>query len=694
MAKKHWWQQGEPLLIGGVQVALGDRDWIIDNYISKYGFNVEFGVHALSGGGFIVNYDDDRDREGIIKHAKKAHEYGIREVIYTNTHVLSLENSRQHPEWCQINKEGKPKIYYGIYSATCVNPDGAFHKNYLEELKKLCQLDIDGIYSDGPVMRREGCYCEACQARFEKRFGHSIFEATRLELQTMSVETVTQHIKEVYETIKSINPEIAYFINNSALRADITGSNTRKIYNYVDILEAEGGFHAAELGRGIWSMSACSKHLECFAGDPRYSDKAIICDLSANMSGISEYPHTATEIAFGYSQIFANGANIWFGPHFKAEEFAKTENALMAKEMNGFITQNKDVFAPSKTCARVALMWSQDTANNYASSVADSDFVAAKKSGFTDRGDHYVSLITAFDMLVRNHIQFDIIDETSILNGTIDNYDSVIFPSVACMSDQVAEKVLNFVRSGGSVLGNFDIGLYNEDGSYADKPKLAELFGLCGTPEIKKGINVSSTYYFKQKDDSIINNLSLYKIPGAILNVKWDVADNAEVIMNANQPKKSVYEAIPLENMYPAVVKNCYGKGTAYYISGAFCEFVAEERNIPDYSKMVADFCNLTSKPVVETDSAGLYEVVLRRQENRFILHVVNITGAMARPLEKIVPLYNVPFKLDLNGFGIDKKDYSLKSIRGANPENITFEAGKISFTLDKLDAYEVIVIE
>ena len=108
---------------------------------------------------------------------------------------------------------------YSVYNLVCVNPHGVWHKNFLKELEALCKHDIDGVFLDGPVMRDNGCYCETCRADFEKRFGHSIFEATRIELQTMRIESVTQHIKEAYETVKRMNPEIALYLNNSALRA-------------------------------------------------------------------------------------------------------------------------------------------------------------------------------------------------------------------------------------------------------------------------------------------------------------------------------------------------------------------------------------------------------------------------------------------------------------------------------------------
>ena len=71
------------------------------------------------------------------------------------------------------------------------------------------------------------------------------------------------------------------------------------------------------------------------------------------------------------------------------------------------------------------------------------------------------------------------------------------------------------------------------------------------------------------------------------------------------------------------------------------------------------------------------------------------MTGNMSRPYEKVVNLYNVPFTLNLNGFDIPTKEsYNIKSIRGANIANLTQKDNVISFTLDKLSEYEIIVIE
>ena len=197
------------------------------------------------------------------------------------------------------------------------------------------------------------------------------------------------------------------------------------------------------------------------------------------------------------------------------------------------------------------------------------------------------------------------------------------------------------------------------------------------------------------KDDPLLAPLSFYRIPGPILNAEIGVADDAEVLMTINHPMPSTYLPIPPESeRYPAIVKHKYGKGTSYYISGDFGETRRTHRNILDYGRLIRQFVDLTSRKTVVSDSTGLYEVVLRRQENRFILHVINMTGAMERPLDIVTPLYNVPFTLNFDGFGIDKDSFTVKSVRDAKVENLNVNGKEVSFTLDKLGGYEIIVIE
>ena len=691
--KKHWWQE-LPLTISAVQCNLGDPDeWVLDEYVSKGGFNTEQLLHLVAKG-HMGYFSEAKDGENLDAYLKKSRRYGIREIVYHNVHCINAQVAAEHPDWLQLEKDGSPMPAYSVYYLNCVNPSGPWHQNFRKELEALCSHDIDGVFLDGPVMRDNGCYCKACQADFQKKFGHSIYEATRLELQEMRINTVVRHVKDCYETVKRINPEIALYLNNAGMTADITGSNTRRLSPYVDLLGTEGGFQRMDMGPdGLWKVSANAKYIEAMIDDPMGVEKPLVCFFAGNMSGAAYYMHTPAETELTYAKSYANGSNIWYGVHFSASEFKDTEAAKTAIRMNNFVLDHKDVFGPTQTCARIALMWSQDTANNYAASVTESDFTSARGAGFENRGDHRGELYAQFDMLARGHVQFDIVDEESIRKGKLASYDALILPGVACMAEDVADAIRSFVAEGGNLLGNFDTALYTDEGALADGSRLADVFGFRGLPKIYRSEGIGNSYLFKTRENPLLDSLSFPRITAPILNARWEMDEDVQVLMEACVPMPSTYASLP-EERYPAVTKHPYGKGVAYYICGNFGQTAKDERNILDYGRLLRRFCQLAARPVVESDEPGLYEVVLRRQGNRFLLHIINMTGAMERSIDRVVPLHDVAFRLNLEGFGIEKENYKISTVRGSSLSDVEGKGNELSFKLDKLNTWEIIVIE
>lgn len=693
MDKKHWWQE-QPLTISAIQLASKEGSKkAFDEYVSKSGYNVEQLFHLFAHDGADMVYFQEE------VHGKKLDEYlehtkdkGIRKIVYTNTHGLTRKMGEEHPEYWQIGKDGKPLTVYGIYNLACVNPNGAFHKRIMKDVEALCKHDIDGIFFDGPIMRDAGCYCEVCQADFKKKFGHSIFEATPQEMHKMRVDSVTEHVKLAHDLIQSINPEILLYINNSALRPDVIGSNARRLNDHVDVLGSEGGFYWPRTWKDmVWQTSGFMKHLECIIGDPVKANKPMVNFIAANDASLSCQTKTLGETALTYAQTLANGANVWYGFHQEVFEVIQTPAAKKAKEFNEFILANKEYYKASKTCARVALMWSDSTANYYSSSVAASDFTIEAQSMSKYKGDHRISVFGFIDLLERCHVQFDIVDECAISNGILSNYDCLIMPEVACLSDDNAQKIAKFVEDGGNLLGNFDVATYDENGTPVGESKLKDVFGLVGKPDIFSIGNWWSLM-FKATEHPVLDALEVDRHAATILDIKWQYADDVKVLMVAHPPRDSVYGDIPTER-YPVYVEHKYGKGRAYYLSGNFCETL-EERNNAEYRKMIKGFCDYNARPVVQCDDTGMYEVVLRKQEDKFLLHIVNITGAMERPINRVTPLHNLSFKLSVDGFGINKDKYSIKTLRGGKLDNVCQNGSEISFSIDILNEYEVVVLE
>jgi hypothetical protein len=158
---------------------------------------------------------------------------------------------------------------------------------------------------DGPILHK--CYCPACSKEFKAVYGKPITETSYGEHLSSNVDGITDFMKEIYGIVKSVNPELMLYINNSALRADVTGSNTRKVEPYVDTV--------------IF-----------IAGD--YKPRSF-------------YMHTYHETKLYYAQSLANGANVWYGIQGPFDQM-NTEGGKAAIEMNAFINKHKDICAGSK----------------------------------------------------------------------------------------------------------------------------------------------------------------------------------------------------------------------------------------------------------------------------------------------------------------------------------------------------------
>jgi uncharacterized lipoprotein YddW (UPF0748 family) len=142
------------------------------------------------------------------------------------------------PGWVQLDREGKPITAYGVYYLNCIN--SSWISFFTQNIEKLCRHDIDGIFLDGPIFSQQGCFCEACQEKFRERYGKSLHEATYAEHLRFNIDSVTEYMRKTCALVKSVHPGILLYINNSALRADVTGCNTRRVEPYVDMIGAEG----------------------------------------------------------------------------------------------------------------------------------------------------------------------------------------------------------------------------------------------------------------------------------------------------------------------------------------------------------------------------------------------------------------------------------------------------------------------
>ncbi|HXE13679.1 MAG TPA: hypothetical protein VN633_16255, partial [Bryobacteraceae bacterium] len=112
----------------------------------------------------------------------------------------------------------------------------------------------------------------------------------------------------------------------------------------------------------------------------------------------------------------------------------------------------------------------------------------------------------------------------------------------------------------------------------------------------------------------------------------------------------------------------------------------------PELMELLANTGRRTAPPVLVENAPGSVEVVVRTQRDRrrTLVHLVNFTGEMTRPIRHIVPIFNV--RITLTPQIHASKAYTLWDRR---PVPLTRDqSGRLQALIPRLNEYEVLVLE
>jgi hypothetical protein len=151
------------------------------------------------------------------------------------------------------------------------------------------------------------------------------------------------------------------------------------------------------------------------------------------------------------------------------------------------------------------------------------------------------------------------------------------------------------------------------------------------------------------------------------------------------------YVKVPPLSDNPVFLINEYGSGKSFYIAGNFFEHYYNYHN-PDYRNILANATSLMARKLITLENCPRsVEVTLRQQlnNNRLIVHLVNFTGEMTRPIESTVPIRNI--KITVHGFPELRHARALQLGESLPVEQ---KSKDVTFTLPLLKEYEIISLE
>jgi hypothetical protein len=697
-AGKPWWQR-EPLRLVDLVTGMDGIDFRPPADVAARKAELLFNAEHLDVMGFVPGGMDDsrfffRSQVGktpqdyLAAYLPEARKRGIRVMIYFNVHWFTHEFGRRHPDWVQIREDGTPLD--GIYdtgTSFCLN--SPWRQWVFQVIRDLGKYPIDGIFFDGPVFFEKTCYCQSCRAKFRKLHGQEMPSKRSIkgrdfhELVEFQANSISEFLKDSNAIIKGINPQIAFYMNGGARGSNwATGRLNRIIGEHQDLLGSEGGFIHGDLTQiPLWKPGVTARLLETQAPDkPR-----VIFDAAAHKPWTySVLP--VPELRLLYADTIANAASAWFCMTPK-ELYQPEMDAL--RGMNAFVAKNGEFLLNTRSAARTAIVWSDTTANAYAGSGAQLiDINAVKqRSAVGSLGGEFAGLT---DAIVRSHTPFDVIDDVTLEKEPLDRYRAIYLPNVACMSGKSAARLREYVRNGGNLFATFETSLYDEYGIRRQDFALGDLFGVASRNRI-----AGPRQWDAEKPvgcGPLMAGLEQRELLPSTLYYVQVRATAAQALIQYMNPMAGRYDGLQGVSADPALLVNRYGKGTVVYSAGDIGNVIGTYHSAEFYRLVENTLHTLAPAPVTVRNCPGSVELVLRsqRDRSRLMLHLVNFTGEMTRPIRNILPQRDIQVTLEAGANA--KRIHTLM-----HPRELTIgkdERGRGYFTVPSVDEYEVVVIE
>lgn len=674
----------KPMRIAAFQAGLGkENGFKIPKFLQENGYNVEQLCHLLQDEKVTEIYGHKKHRELLSKYAADCKERNINLIVYFNAHCVEKEQIDENPEWAQRLPNGDRSLAYGDLVFTCVN--SPWKKFFINGICECLEHDVGGVFLDGPIFSDSGCTCNECRRLFLAEYGHEITEGTFREQVEFRTKSVANFVKDVREAMNTVKPEAIVYCNNVGLWQNITGCDMDALFDYVDILATEGGFmfYYDPNRTSLWKCSQSANYLE----SKSRGIKPYVIFAAGNTCSWNRSMHTPSETRLLFASAVAHGANLWYGIHGPFE-MLHTDGGAAAIEFNKLLSKNEQYYTDTKRYTKTAIFWSKNTIDTFPEDSEKTDFTNAITRDFvSDHGSFQNEFKGIYDVLVRNHMAPAIIDEYCMDN--ISDYSLVILPNISCMSSDTADRIRAYVQNGGKLISTMATSFYSEIGTPYEKPVLSDVLGIDSLKDFYTTEKLGCVYL--DVSDSLSSQL---KVPNIMAGFdkcyKIEYSKDSNVLMDMYTPMGGNYS--PMSRIkYPAIIERQYGKGSVIYIAGNIGDSIYRF-GLQDMKNLLNIFINKYAQKVFEVENAfESMEITLREQHDtgRILMHFVNFTGQMTRPVNKIIPCRDIRVTV--------KNVRDIETVMAVVADkNLSFSINEndLIFSIPEVYEYELITIE
>jgi Hypothetical glycosyl hydrolase 6/Beta-galactosidase trimerisation domain len=391
---------------------------------------------------------------------------GMNVIARTDPHATYQDVYDAHPDWIAVDASGNKRRHWASPELWVTCALGPYNFEFMAAVTReiVERYQVDGIFSN----RWEGsgmCYCEHCQANFKQASGFDLPRTTNPQDPARRAFIVwkQQRFFELWRlwdaAIRRANPNAAFIANAGG--GALSSLDMKTIGELAPTLFAD-----RQARSGVtppWTNGKNGKEYRATLGR-----KPIVGIFSVGVEEPYRWKdsvQSAEEIRLWVVDGIANGLRPWFtkfsGVLYDGRWLKPVE------ELYGWHYRNERYLRNERPLARVAMVYSQQTATFYGG-----DQARAKVE------DHTLGFYQA---LVEARIPFEMVHDHLLDAGHTDQFRTLILPNIASLSSGQCAQLRQFVERGGSLVATYETSLYDEWGVRRGDFGLADLFGLSAT---------------------------------------------------------------------------------------------------------------------------------------------------------------------------------------------------------------------
>jgi hypothetical protein len=702
-SRKNWWERPNRVLL--VNLREGDEPKIDARELVREVKSFGATAFCINGGGIVAFYQtrvpghrlssglNGRDLLGEV--IPVAHQEGLRVLARIDPSCAPKALAAQHPEWFTRDRDGRLCEVSGHY-VTC--PSAGYYYERMAEIvtEILERYDADGIWNNQgkfAAWDTDVCYCDTCRRRFREETGHDIpleedwASTAWREYNEWRYRQIARWIAHMHGTIHRAKSDAVFIAAVQLIESLETirpgGWDIDYWIPHQDVLT----FECQRRNTAPWWPGIQAKYLSGLD-----ACKPCWMTVSYFYPWWRLYAAPEAENRPWIAQQFANGVSSWLHINGGYSDLFDRRGLAPMREVFQRLARWESYFDGARSDARVALVYSRHTQDNYGGGKPHArylDFV---------RG--------AYCALQEAHIPFDVISDKFLTRERIRDYRVLVLPNLACVADDTATMLDDFVRSGGSVVASFETGFFDLSGQPRMQPAFAGLFG--GAYGRRREELKSSYAQIRDHADPLlagIGDTDLVPNDGALIEFLPNAGCAVPLTLIPPVVAHSgatisipEYSAIGATTEIPVAVRKTHGAGRVVYFANQM-ECLFYRYGFRDLGVIFANAvkCCLAEDAHLEVDAPDFVDIALRSQPGRKLLHLINmpvgkpVNSGWRYPGRNLVPLSNLGVGLKLDR-GQRMREVCLAS--NGQPLDFVCADGWVRTNVPRLDNHEIVVFQ